>query len=86
MILGAAVFIIMPRGVGENAFGSFAKTVAGSQTGFTDRVTLGGRGVISSSSRIVLDLIVRESGGAFDLNSSPEAGQGANIGTPDSVH
>jgi hypothetical protein len=40
MALGAGVFVIMPRGVGgENAFGSFAKTVAGSQTGFTDRAS-----------------------------------------------
>jgi protein-glutamine gamma-glutamyltransferase len=77
LLAAAAIFIIMPRGVGENAFGRWGGPQQRSITGFTDRVTLGSRGVISTSPTIVLDLTVRE------LSSE---GHLLPMGSGDSVH
>lgn len=67
------VFIIMPRGIGENTLGSWGNPQRGAVTGFADRVSMGSRGVISTSPTVVLDLMVREyseDGGSLTLGSS----------------
>lgn len=79
MLLAFGVFVVMPRGVGENVLGNWKRRQTSSVTGFTDRVTLGSRNVISTSPKVVLDLIVRESAG-------PGAEPGPNIGNPDTVY
>jgi transglutaminase-like putative cysteine protease len=79
MLLAFGVFVVMPRGIGENVLGNWKRRQTSSVTGFTDRVTLGSRNVISTSPKVVLDLIVRESAG-------PGAEPGPNIGNPDTVY
>lgn len=77
--MGALVFVIMPRGVGENSLGAWPTTTNRSVTGFTDHVRLGSRSVISQSPKVVLDMVVRESSGA-------DGEPGMNLGTPTSVY
>jgi len=77
--MAVVVFVIMPRGIGENAFGSWKHAGRGSVTGFTDHVKLGSRSVISESPKIVLDLTVREAGSA---DEEP----GPIIGTRETVY
>jgi len=60
IISAILVFLIMPRGLGQNAFGSWGQPLAGSVTGFTDTVDLGRRNVISTSSEIVMDVQLRQ--------------------------
>jgi protein-glutamine gamma-glutamyltransferase len=60
LLAALVVFVIMPRGIGENAFGNWGNPQRNSVTGFTDRVSHGSRGVISTSPTVVLDLTVRE--------------------------
>jgi transglutaminase-like putative cysteine protease len=58
------VFVIMPRGVGENVLGNWgAPRQGGSTTGFTTHVKLGERGIISESPVVVMDFSVRDAGG-----------------------
>src|SRR6185295_9360220 len=58
------VFIVLPRGVGENFLGSFGHPMrSGSVTGFTDHVALGDRGVISESPAVVFTVEVRTPAG-----------------------
>lgn len=66
LLAALAVFVIMPRGIGENTFGNWGNPQRGSVTGFTDRVSLGTRGIISESPTVVLDLVVREPGVGSD--------------------
>lgn len=77
-VVAVLVFLIMPRGIGENSFGSWRRISTGAVTGFTDRVVLGTRGVISESPRIVLDMVLREAG---DRDQPP-----INIGTSDAIY
>jgi len=72
-VIAGAIFLVMPRGVGRDAFGQWTPAAAGSETGFTDQVQLGGEGVISESPRPVLDLEIRD-------------GQGRQLGGPETVH
>jgi protein-glutamine gamma-glutamyltransferase len=60
LLAALVIFVIMPRGIGENAFGNWGNPQRRSVTGFTDRVSHGSRGVISTSPTVVLDLTVRE--------------------------
>ncbi|MCA9303350.1 MAG: DUF3488 domain-containing protein [Phycisphaerales bacterium] len=69
-VIGTLVFMIMPRNLGNSAFGDWGGQ-SGSVTGFTDEVELGRPGLISQSSTPVLDLQV------FDRNAK-------NIGQPES--
>ncbi len=56
IVTGAiAVFILIPRGVGESILGDIAPPSAGAVTGFSDTVQLGGRGVISQSAAVALE-------------------------------
>ncbi len=57
------VFVLMPRGIGENAFGNFGAPSGGRVQGFTSSVTLGAQGVLSTSPTVVFDLVVKDSGG-----------------------
>lgn len=59
--ISAAVFVLMPRGLGADAFGRWTRVASGTRTGFSDRVRLGGEGLISESQQIVLDLAIRDS-------------------------
>jgi len=68
LVISTAVFMLVPRGVGESMFGAWSSTRRGSVTGFSDTVRLGGSGVISTSSVIVLDLRV------YDENDQPIGG------------
>lgn len=70
------VFIIMPRGIGENALGDWRRRQVGSVTGFTDHVKLGSRSVISTSQRIVMEVLFRD--------IAPD-GTVSNLGSPEAV-
>jgi protein-glutamine gamma-glutamyltransferase len=70
--LALVVFVLMPRGIGENALGEFGARSDRKQTGFTSSVTLGARGIISSSPTVVFDLVVKDF-------------TGANVGSADTV-
>lgn len=61
--LALVVFVLLPRGVGENVFPSFGMQRSGKQTAFSSSVTLGGKGIISESPTIVLDMSVRDASG-----------------------
>lgn len=64
VLAAGGVFVIMPRGVGENVLGDWGTARReGSTTGYTSHVKLGERGIISESPVAVLDLTVRDSGG-----------------------
>ncbi len=78
LALALFVFVIMPRGVGENVFGNWPGQQGGTRTAFTDHVKLGSADVISDSPRIALDMMVR------DTNMNDDE-PGANMGSPDLV-
>jgi hypothetical protein len=61
--LSLVVFVVLPRGIGANAFGSMGVPQQARQTAFTNSVKLGQQGIISTSSKIVLDLVVRNENG-----------------------
>ncbi len=63
-LASVVVFLVMPRGIGENLFGAWGHVGVGRVTGFADRVELGRAGLISESSRAVLDLHVADAFGA----------------------
>ena len=71
LAISVSVFVIMPRGVGMQAFGSWGNTSLGAVTSFTDEVQLGRGGLISQSSTPVLDLQVRNPSGEI-LGSASE--------------
>jgi len=58
--VGLVVFLLMPRGIGANAFGKMSATSLGRTTSFTPTVELGRGGLISQSSAVVLDLTLRD--------------------------
>lgn len=62
-VVSAVVFVLVPRGLGRSVFGDWTRTNASSVTGFTDRVQLGGEGVISESTRPVLEVTVLDEDG-----------------------
>jgi transglutaminase-like putative cysteine protease len=62
-IVAAMVFVLMPRGIGQDRFGNWGIAAAGAVSGFTDQVRLTGSGIISQSSEVVMTLQVRTSGG-----------------------
>lgn len=62
VVIGAGVFVVIPRGIGENLFGDWRSAAMGTQTRFTSTVQLGRGGLISQSSTIVLYMEVLESG------------------------
>src|ERR1043165_6195170 len=57
------VFVLLPRGGGAGALGNIVLSVERRQTAFTNSVTLGVKGIISDSPKIVLDLVVRDEAG-----------------------
>ncbi len=59
-IISAAVFVMVPRGLGADTFGSWTRAASGTRTGFTDVVRLGGDGLISESQRVVLDVSIKD--------------------------
>ncbi|MEL7472885.1 MAG: DUF3488 and transglutaminase-like domain-containing protein [Planctomycetota bacterium] len=62
--ISAAVFLLMPRGLGDGLFGEVRSASLGERsTGFTDRVQLGAGGLISTSPTIVLDMVVSDGDG-----------------------
>ncbi len=63
LVVSIGIFVLMPRGVGVQAFGAWGNTSLGSVTSFTDEVQLGRGGLISQSSTPVLDLQVRSVNG-----------------------
>lgn len=69
-VVSAVVFVLVPRGLGRSVFGDWTRTNASSVTGFTDRVQLGGEGVISESTRPVLEVTV------LDQDGEPTGGEG----------
>ncbi len=73
MVMAVVVFVLMPRGIGENQFGRWGAATQRQLTGFTDQVQLGQGAIISESQEVVLDLQVRSA-------------QGDNLGQPDSIH
>lgn len=61
-IIAAIVFVLTPRGIGENGLGSFGQARQMS-VGFTDTIKLGQSGLVSQSPRPVLDLRVTDPDG-----------------------
>ncbi len=72
VLVSAFVFVLMPRGIGADAFGRWTRTSTGTRTGFSDRVRLGAGGLISQSQQVVLDLSI-------------EDGRGNPVGGPNEV-
>ena len=70
LAVSVIVFVIIPRGIGGEAFGDWATFQSGTVTGFNDRVQLGGEGVISESQAVVLEMAVSD-------------GQGRQLGAPE---
>ena len=71
MVVSIGVFLVMPRGLGSQQFGSWGSASIGQQvTGFTDEVQLGTGGLISQSPTPVLDLRV------FGADGTPRMGSG----------
>jgi transglutaminase-like putative cysteine protease len=60
-IVAGMIFIVLPRNVGNRAFGQWG--AGGSVSGFTDQVELGRPGRISMSPTPVLDLTIRDRNG-----------------------
>ena len=60
VVIAAVVFIVMPRGAGQDAFGRWVTPAAQRTTGFNDSVSLGGGGLINESREVVLELTVRD--------------------------
>lgn len=50
-----AVWLILPRGMGQGEWGAITEITGGRRTGFTDRVDLRRSGLISESQRVVMD-------------------------------
>lgn len=66
VVIAALVFVAMPRGAGQDAFGRWVTPTAQRTAGFDDSVSLGGGGLINDSREIVLELTVRDArGGAI---------------------
>lgn len=59
LVIGAAVFVVLPRELGVSAFGHWGNASVGRSVNFDDEVTLGTGGLISESPDPVLDLRVR---------------------------
>lgn len=78
-LTAAMVFMLMPRGVGENVFGPWGRPRGGSVTGFTDRVSLGRRNVISESPEIAFDIEIRDA-----TRGGTEGGD--SLGSEETVH
>ncbi len=70
LVLGLAmsivVFIILPRDVGRDAFGNFARPAVGRVNGFTDHVQLGTSGLISESESVVMNVQVDALAGVYE--------------------
>lgn len=64
--LSIAVFVILPRDVGRDAFGEFARPAVGRVNGFTDHVQLGTAGLISESESIVMNVQVDAPIGVYE--------------------
>ncbi len=56
LMLSAAIFVAVPRGLGQRAFGSFGAPILGRVSGFNSRVELGQAGLISQSQTVALTL------------------------------
>lgn len=70
LVVAAAVYLLMPRGVGADMLGEWDTNASGATTGFTDRVMLQRSGQLSSSDETVMDVVVTDS-------------RGVNVGAPD---
>lgn len=79
VVVSLFVFVVMPRGVGENVLGNWQMQQAGARTAFTDHVKLGSSGIISVSPRIVLDMLVRSARPGDEDTVT-------NLGGPDAVY
>lgn len=64
--LSIGVFVILPRDVGRDAFGNFARPAVGRVNGFTDYVQLGTSGLISESESVVMNVQVEASPGVYE--------------------
>ncbi len=60
-IIGSTVFVVLPRNLGGQAFGQWGNTR--SVSGFSDKVELGRPGLISMSSKPVLDVTITDRNG-----------------------
>ncbi len=54
------VFLLIPRGIGQNAFGDWGSAPSGSQTRFTPNVELGRGGFISTSPTVVMHVEISD--------------------------
>jgi transglutaminase-like putative cysteine protease len=78
LALALFVFVIVPRGVGENVLGHWSIQNGRAQTAFTDHVKLGSATIISTSPTIVMDVLIRDA-------TSTEDEPGNNLGSPTEV-
>ncbi|RMH29858.1 MAG: DUF3488 domain-containing protein [Planctomycetota bacterium] len=58
MVLATVIFVLLPRDLGSEAFGSWGNAAVGQTTGFADEVELGQPGLISQSPTPVMDVSV----------------------------
>lgn len=58
LCISAAVFVVMPRGMGSSAFGAWGNPGLGRTVAFNDEIDLGTAGLISESQEPVLDMRV----------------------------
>jgi protein-glutamine gamma-glutamyltransferase len=64
LAVALVVFVVLPRGVGENFLGPFGQVARmGTTTAFTDSVSLGDRGLISDNPEIAFTVEIRQEGG-----------------------
>lgn len=61
--IGTVIFMLMPREIGSDAFGSWGSASAGRIVGFNDEVKLGTGGLISKSQSPVIDIEISNRAG-----------------------
>lgn len=83
LVLGIAVFIIMPRGVLKSFFADVQPPESGAVTGFTPEVQLGMAGRLSESREVVMELEVFLGGAPLVLTHKPYYLRGTSLDTYD---
>lgn len=62
-IVAAVVFVVFPRGIGRDVFGSWGNAAVGRQTGFAPEINLGVGGLINDVQTPVIDLRITDDQG-----------------------
>jgi hypothetical protein len=73
LLLSAAIFVAVPRGLGQRTLGAFGAPILGRVSGFNSRVELGQAGLISQSQAVALTLRI-ETNNTLWLNTVQRQG------------